>query len=232
MIQSADLEVFKRTGYVIVTNPSLGPFVNKLRTIFLEMFYSQFSSNVRRNSNILKRFGDHPSTREFFSNSIFLDVLSEIGIKSPNFCGPILNNFTGNQFNMGNYGLDWHQDWPSMGSSKNSVVLWMDLFSKDGGHHGLEVSTDPFLKRKLRGRQNNQGYMVEQPFNSRVLNLQPDQFLIFSSFLVHRTHVAKGSAHPKLSLSVRIDDFADAEWADREFESLYRNNSSAPLDVI
>ena len=152
-------------------------------------------------------------------------MLLELGVSMPVFCGPNVSHFTSNEPTGGSFGLNWYQDYLSMGSILNSVISWTSFYDCSASTHSVEVAPCIHHKCISEGENTPNGYFLRIPseeFESKVLEIKASDLLIMSSFLPHRTFVnplCGGSV--KLSLSQRFDDLLCPGW---DFSNSYGNS--------
>ena len=112
-----------------------------------------------------------------------------------------------------------------MGSSKQSVICWLNLVDANSGTHGVEILPGMHQAGLLPGKQTQSAYVLDEDVTRDVDSLVPRIFagdlLLMSSFLPHRTHVNPSFSDWKLSISQRFDDLSDSEWAKRGYRNAY-----------
>ncbi len=146
-----------------------------------------------------------------------------VGCRSPVFCGPVVSHYTHTDLTGNSYGLPWHQDYPSMASSSNSVIVWISVNDCSLQTHSIEVAPGQHTKGVLPGVQRDNGYILnDQVFaNSQVLKIFVGDVLLFSPYLPHRTFMNPVSSEYKLSFSRRFDDLDCPFWPARRFANAY-----------
>ena len=146
-------------------------------------------------------------------------------IKHPVHTGPIVSHYTCNDQTGEGYGLEFHQDWPSMGTSSKSIICWINIKDTNSTTHGLSVIPQSLTNTKylLPGEQTDKGYIVKKEFCANAINLDIEAgcLVLMSPWLVHKTFVNPSSSDYKLSLSARFDDLECESWSDRNFVSAY-----------
>ena len=219
---------YKRDGFQILSLPKIIDDVAALKSDFQHRYFDRFSKDPELNRNIIKRFADCPGVSRIFDNVELLERISEAaGIDSPVFCGPIVTHYTSDDLTGSSYALPFHQDYPSMASSKNSVIVWTSITPSGPETHGVEIckSEDPF--KLVDGSQTDHGYVVhKQEYHHSELvipSISPGEVLIMSPYLIHRTYLNENFAGWKLSLSRRLDDFDDQSWATKKYGNAYLN---------
>ena len=61
--------------------------------------------------------------------------------------------------------MPYHQDCPSMASSKCSVVLWLNLVDSNKETHGIEILPGYHLNGLLKGKQKKIGYILDKKYS-------------------------------------------------------------------
>jgi len=147
-----------------------------------------------------------------------------LGIKEPVQTGPVVTHYTANDLTGGNYGLPYHQDWPSMGTSSKGVIAWTSITDTTTDTPGLTILPGSHLTGLWPGEQTDTGYILgEQEFDTALdIEVNAGKILLMSPYLVHKTRLAIGDAKWKLSLSCRFDDLACPMWDRRNYISAYR----------
>jgi hypothetical protein len=216
---------YQERGFIIHKDEVFKDLVNEVRIRFQSIYQSRFGSVAQINRNIIKRFGDDFAVQSLFSNYIMVNLVGKLGIDLPVFCGPVVTHYTSTNSTGQSFGLPLHQDWPSMGSSINSLIIWFNLQYSGSMSHSVAVAPGMHTKMLLPGTQGDRGYVLKDPekYNLEVLELNAGEVLIMSSFLPHMTYVNKNYEGWKLSLSRRVDDFGDHRWVKREYRNAYNN---------
>lgn len=214
---------FQSDGYVVAHSFALKEFVNELKFVFEAKFQSRFYSDLKTNRNLLKRFAESIELAQLFSSPELVELVFALGLNSPVYFGPVVSHYTSNDLTGNCFGLPWHQDFPSMGSSANSVVVWISVNDCNSMTHSIEVAPKQHSKGLLLGEQTDNGYVLnDQTFaGSVVLDIKAGDVLMFSPFLPHRTFVNPSSNAYKLSFSRRFDDLDCIHWPKRYFANAY-----------
>jgi len=224
---------YLRDGFTIIESHEIGIKINTINKEFTK-FKNFFGDNTSKNRNILKRFSDSYLINNFFSSNCIFTILKQLfGIKIPVFCGPIVSHYTSNNKTGLGYGLPYHQDWPSMASSKNSLIIWVPLRDCDKNSHSISILKGLHKKGLLLGNQSDHGYKINITNDmldyEEILTVKRGQVLFMSSFLPHKTYVNPNTNKSKISLSRRVDDFNCKEWSDRNFINAYSNQVDRQL---
>ena len=218
---------YNRDGFTVIESQE---FISKINFLINEFnkFEKLFNENNFKNRNILKRFADNCLVNNFFSSSYLLTILKQyFGFDIPVFCGPTVSHYTSNNKVGKGYGLPYHQDWPSMASSKSSLIIWVPLKNCDKNTHSLSFLKGLHQKGLLPGNQSDNGYQIQitndMLIQEEILTIKTGQILFMSSFLPHKTYVNPNISESKISLSRRVDDFGCKEWSERDFVNAYGN---------
>ena len=214
---------YLENGYAIARVPEIHAQVARLRQHFEQNFQSRFGDAPATNRNLLKRFADSIELAALFTSPALVDAVRAIGIQEPVYCGPVVSHYTHSDQTGNSYGLPWHQDYPSMASSANSVIAWISVNDCNEKTHSIEVAPKRHAHGLLPGNQLDNGYVLtEQAFDdSRVLEINAGDILVFSPYLPHRTYVNPASQAYKLSFSRRFDDLQCPHWPERKFANAY-----------
>lgn len=214
---------FRQDGYVIARSDATRSAVAKIKHTFEENFRPRFEADPLSNRNLIKRFADSIEIASLFACPELVGILQSIGIQSPVYCGPVVSHYTHIDPTGNSYGLPWHQDYPSMASSSNSAIVWFSVNACNANTHSIQVAPRLHSAGLLGGEQRDNGYILDaQQFaNSLILDIQPGDILVFSSYLPHCTFVNPESASYKLSFSRRFDDLQCPDWPERKFANAY-----------
>lgn len=214
---------FQSDGYVVVHSFALKEVINKLNLVFQTKFQSRFGSDLLTNRNLIKRFAESIELAALFASSEIVELVRALGVMSPVYCGPVVSHYTHSDLTGNSYGLPWHQDFPSMASSSNALIVWISVNVCNTNTHSIEVATGQHSKGLLLGEQQDNGYVLtNQNFtDSRVLDMKVGDVLLFSPFLPHRTFVNPSSNDYKLSFSRRFDDLLCPRWPEKKFANAF-----------
>ena len=223
------LKSYDELGYAVINSSKLIQKVKETKKLFFKEFIQRISQNTPQvNRQIIKRFTDHPMVANLFLNDDLLNILKrQFNFNIPVKCGPIVSHYTSNNSTGGGYGLPFHQDYPSMASSKLSVVCWLNLVDSGSESHGIEIIPSEHKNGVLPGIQTDTGYVLNEDFVYNKVCHNPEikagELLVMSSFTPHRTYVNPNYSGWKLSLSQRFDDLTDLDWAAIGYRNAYGN---------
>ena len=117
-------EQFDEKGFIVISDDAIQGRVQEIKQIFLEEFEKKMAEDLpKRNRELMKRFVDHPTVASIFSSEYFANLLKTLfEFGTPVKCGPTISHYTSNNKTGDGYGLPYHQDYPSMASSKVSLT--------------------------------------------------------------------------------------------------------------
>ena len=221
------MKFYDDLGYAVIHSREIIQKVSEIKALFVEEFIPRMSGETPQVSReIIKRFTDHPMVTNLFLTDNFLNILkTNLSFNVPVRCGPTVSHYTSNDTTGNGYGLPFHQDYPSMASSKLSVICWVNLVDSSSGSHGIEIIPSAHKKGVLPGSQTDKGYMLNEDIvnkgASHIPTIKAGELLLMSSFTPHRTSVNPNYADWKLSISQRFDDLTDLDWAARGYRNAY-----------
>lgn len=204
-------------------SPEVTALVDSLTQILEYCFKSKFTDDVVRNRNLLKRFANTPAAASLFTGAASKRVLSDLGLNTPIFCGPVVSHYTAHDDTGSGYGLPFHQDFPSMMSADRSVVIWVSLTDASKNTHSLEIVPRGHKDGPKPGTQEAGGYVLsdQSPPGAEVLEVAKGTMVAMHPWLPHRTFVHPKFDAWKLSLSQRFDDLDCTAWAERDYQNAY-----------
>ncbi len=220
---------FFKDGYTIFTSTSIKKKIKLFEQSFSEKFTTKFKNNNNiNNRNLIKRVAGDLSIFNIMYDKSLINFIKSLNLTYPIQSGPLVTHYTSNNDISKSYGIPFHQDWPSMSSSKNSIIVWLNInnFLKNNGH-GIEIMPKTHKKIQL-GNSTDKGYEVdvEKLKKFKRIIIQPKyEILIMSSFLVHRSHIDKNLSKKywRLGISTRFDDLECKFWKKNQFISAYKN---------
>ena len=219
---------FNKDGFMVIKNKTIKSYIHKSKEIYINQFKKRFGDDPKTNRELIKRFADHPYVSSIYTCNTMVKIIKEnIGFKIPVKCGPLVSHYTSNNKTGNSYGLPYHQDYPSMSSSKCAIILWLNLVDSNKNTHGIEILPGLHSNGLLAGNQDNAGYILHKKFNnftSIIPSIKAGDLLIMSCFLPHKTYVNQNYKDKgwKLSLSQRYDDLADKNWGTQGYKNSYQ----------
>lgn len=228
-ISQENLIDYQTNGYMILDDPSLIIEIKKMKKTFFHHFYDTEHDPALARAKI-KLFSGSIEVQRFIDRiHQEMSRIHELSVR----CGPTVTHFTSNNTVGNSFGLPWHQDWPSMASSKNSMVAWTSLTPSDRFTHGLEVVPRSHQNGVASGHQTEQGYLIDNSSDlerdAAILNLPEGGLVLFSSFLIHRTFVNPKFDGYKIAFSQRFDDMAEDDWKNRRYQNAYKTSVDREL---
>ena len=224
MIEDSEISLAHRlreNGYLKFENEDIINRIALLRSSFENNYYPTEELGAAGRKQI-SLYANSVEIRQFileFSKEYLVDLFT------PVFCVPCVTHYTANDRISGSFGLGWHQDWPSMASSKSSVIMWTSLTPVSKKTHGLEIIKNSHTAGIYPGSASDHGWIVDPTEineEDRVIpDLQNGGVLVFSSFMLHRTYVNPDFKGYKMSISQRFDNLEDEEWRRNIFPSAY-----------
>jgi hypothetical protein len=214
---------FEKNGFAIFSF-ELTKNIIFLQEIFENNYLTKFTESASTNRRVIKLFAEDPSVKSFFINNNLLQHIKGLGVNYPVCCGPIVTHFTSLDSTGNGFGLNYHQDYPSMGSSINSVIVWTSLFDTTKDTHSISIVPGSHKLGVLPGVQSDNGYLVNKEYTKQaiILEIKAGNVLVMSPFLVHATYINPNCKEKyKLSLSTRFDDLNDPSWKIRTFVNAY-----------
>lgn len=215
---------YRRLGFAIVSLPGAAASMDALRARFENRVATRFTEDPSRNRNIIKLLAEDIEIKRFFCSPALVGALkSVLAMAEPVQTGPVVTHYTASNSTGNGYGLPYHQDWPSMGTSANGAIAWTSLTDIGRDGPGLRIVPGSQHRGLWPGSQTDSGYVLQQQDIAGHLDVEIEagQVLLMSPFLVHKTRTS-AAADWKLSLSCRFDDFECPAWERRNFVSAYR----------
>lgn len=224
MIEDSEIspaQQLKKNGYLKFENEDIIKRIEQLRSSFEDNYYPSEELGVAGRKQI-SLYANSVEIRQFiveFAQEYLTDLFT------PVFCGPCVTHYTSNDRISGSFGLGWHQDWPSMASSKSSVIMWTSLTPVSKKTHGLEIIKNSHNAGIYPGKASDHGWIVDpteiNEGDREIPELQNGGVLVFSSFMLHRTYVNPEFSGYKMSISQRFDNLEDDAWRRNNFPNAY-----------
>jgi ectoine hydroxylase-related dioxygenase (phytanoyl-CoA dioxygenase family) len=215
---------FRRLGFVIAETADSCALIQAMRVKFETRILPRFSDDPVRNRNLIKLLAEDIAIKRFFcSEEMIGTIKGYLALTDPVQTGPIVTHYTSGDATGNRYGLPYHQDWPSMGTSSNGVIAWTSISDVGKNGHGLRIVPGSHLSGLWPGKQTDVGYVLDHQDISGYMDVEikAGHVLFMSPYLVHRTRVST-TQDWKLSLSCRFDDFECPVWNRRNFASAYK----------
>jgi hypothetical protein len=178
----------------------------------------------------VKAIGRSLEAHDLLLSDRTLEATRELGVSSPSFCTSPVTHICSEELRLGDdYARSnmYHQDWPSIQGSLNSIIVWIPMFdivnnypiyAVPGSHLEGVITANDFgngfpeikLSKSLRER-------------SRPLRFKKGDVLFFSSFLIHGTGTASdGHSGFRLAISGRFDDMDDKFFIKNNYYCAYK----------
>ena len=136
----------------------------------------------------------------------------------------------------GYYGISVHQDWPSVGGSRDGLVIWIPLMDVDQNNYPLEViaGSHKYGMYPLKGDEHSpweidpKSYAVNE---FEAVKVQEGDVIFMSYFTVHRTGLSsKGDGSFRIALSTRYDNADEESFIQRGYPTAYTRSVNRILD--
>lgn len=126
----------------------------------------------------------------------------------------------------GYHGLAAHQDWPSVGGSKDGIIIWIPLTDITIDSYPLEIIPASHLKGMypLAGKSDAPWEISMNYYNDNDFQKIPaskGDVLFMSYFTVHRSSVGQMQKGFRISISTRWDNALEPTFIDRMFPTAY-----------
>lgn len=211
-------------GFALIEADGASNHMFMLKEKFKTRYASRFRDNPIRNRNIIKLFAEDLDVKRFFCSLQIERILTDYSMMAePVQIGPIVTHYTAGDLTGNNYGLPYHQDWPSMGTSAKAVIVWTSITDVEENGPGLRIIPQSHLAGLWPGDQTDNGYLLQQQEITGHLDIsiKAGQILLMSPYLVHKTRTSSSDGW-KLSLSCRFDDLSSDDWNNRNYINAYR----------
>jgi ectoine hydroxylase-related dioxygenase (phytanoyl-CoA dioxygenase family) len=163
------------------------------------------------------------SIEKLFQNEKIYSIIKNLGLDLITVLqGPILHISAPNLKIPGGYdGIEMHQDFTSLQSSLDAVIVWLPLTELDAKTISLEFIPGSHLDGILKGEITNYAYEVdlEAVDTSKMQRLEISQgdVLFFSCFLAHRTEKNPNAEKLRLGASIRFENAAEKTFIKRNY---------------
>lgn len=229
-------------GYLLLKDFLDKEIVEKIlqdaKSIFqLQFDYLKLDSNF--NENLKTLFNNHfqvfidcgkqiqhlISLHKLSLDDKILTLINSLGIEKPNISTrPVLYfNHPDLAKEKSYHTVDAHQDWRSMQSSLDSLVIWIPLTNIDKSLGALQI----IPKSHLFGLKTNEvvngfGMVDTDIYDDEFIDVEVKQgdILVFSSFLIHRSG-NNSSGQPRWSCHFRYNNLKESTFIKRGFPHNY-----------
>jgi hypothetical protein len=229
---------FKKYGFCLYYNKEIKRNISLIKKNFTNNFKSRFKSSQNRNLNIIKRFNGEISINKIFFDKNLLNFIKKLGVKYPVQTGPVVTHYSSNDKTSKSYGLGLHQDWPSMCTSINGVVIWFNINNYNHQHKnnlGLQLYKNfkkNYLFKTLKSKSDINFIPEDIIEKNNLIDCNPkNEVLIMSTFCVHRTIKNKNlkKKYWRLGISTRFDDLKCKKWNRNNYVSAYSTSVNRDL---
>jgi ectoine hydroxylase-related dioxygenase (phytanoyl-CoA dioxygenase family) len=133
----------------------------------------------------------------------------------------------------GYFGLEPHQDWPSVQGSLDGLVAWIPLCKVEADSFPLEIVPGSH-RRGLRGPHDGNTadkWVVREYADSAFvpIDVEPGDVVFFSNFTVHRSGLAGPARHMRIACSSRYDNGSEPTFIERAYPTAYTRGVHRPL---
>lgn len=227
-------------GFIIIKNFFSKEYIINLRKKAENIFqiqFDRFDYNGSFKENMIQLFNEH---QEVFINcgkiiqsglielyqlpleKNIIDLIKNLGISFPNLCTRPVLFFNHPKLAKEEYYYKTppHQDWPSMESSSDSLVLWVPLVDVNNQNGSILIWPETHKKGLLPYRSIGGFANVEVDNNHIQPSLEIGDIAIFSTFLVHSSGDIKNDTI-RWSCHFRYTNMLDQDFINRGFPNPY-----------
>ena len=243
-LEKQELELLQKQlnndGYIILKNFFNKEFITHLKNLAQEIFKIQFD-NFRYNdtfkNNMIRLFNEHEEVfkncgkliqtgliplYQLASDNNLINQIMDLGLEYPNMCTrPVLFfNHPKLAKSKEYYMTPKHQDWSSMESSMNSVVVWVPLVDVNKENGSVILYPGSHKKGVLQFNPEGGFAKVEYEGKSIQPEMEMGDIAIFSTLLVHESGPILDDSI-RWSCHFRYTDMLDKEFIGRGFPNPY-----------
>lgn len=135
----------------------------------------------------------------------------------------------------GYYGLEPHQDWPSLQGSLDAFVVWVPLVDIDAGMNPLELIPGSHRNGLMKAEiGQNESVIDPRAFRESdfiPLEVHAGDIAVMTSFTVHRSSKVGRTGAVRLACSTRYENMEEATYAERGYPSAYKRSIHRDLYV-
>jgi ectoine hydroxylase-related dioxygenase (phytanoyl-CoA dioxygenase family) len=165
---------------------------------------------------------------KLFMSDEIRNLIGSIKIDSPLIpTGPVVHTMSRDLMIPGGYyGLPPHQDYPSMQSSLDSVIVWVPLVNIDKNFYPLEVIPQSHRDGMLPGKVTEKYYEIDPSCyrNEDFLPVEVEagDVVLMSSFTIHRSGTEGRRNDVRISCSIRFDNAEEETFITRTYPTVYK----------
>jgi hypothetical protein len=132
----------------------------------------------------------------------------------------------------GYFGIDAHQDWPSMQGSLDSFILWIPLMDIDDDLYPLEAIPGSHLGGMRAGVVGENELIIDTTNEADFvkLSMKEGDAAIASSWVVHRSGIIGRDNAIRIACSIRFERLSEETYVKRGFPTAYRRSVDRKLD--
>lgn len=183
--------------------------------------------DVQRYLATLRHLSKLTSLMQLVYSSAIQNVVAKFGIThstSPTI--PVLHVMSDTlKIPGGYYGVEAHQDWPSIQGGLDSLVMWVPLFDTSVNEFPVDYIPGSHLKGLWEGentanaRKVADGTYSEEDFVA--YDTKQGDAVLFTTFTVHRTRL-KGCSGLRIAASTRYENPFEPHFAERNYPCAYQ----------
>lgn len=229
-----------KDGYIILKNFFSKESIIFLRNLAQEIFKIQFDHMGYDNdfeNNMIRLFNEHEEIfkncgkliqtgliplYQIASSNELINQITELGLQYPNMCTRPVLFFNHPKLAKEEvyYKTPKHQDWPSMESSLNSLVVWVPLVDVNEKNGSIIIYPGSH-KHGVIPFNNNGGFAeVEYKGESIQPEMEIGDVAIFSTFLVHKSGDILDNSI-RWSCHFRYTDMLEQNFIERGYPNPY-----------
>ena len=178
------------------------------------------------------------SVQDLMCHENIRKVVRDLGVAFPSVPTSPVVNINSDQLRIpgGYYGVNPHQDWPSIQGSLDAVVVWTPLMDVPADRFPLQVIPQSHMRGLWEG--NNSPHAREIPATSWKeedfvsVTVNRGDAIFFTVFTVHRTgleHHGKPCNGLRIGCNFRYENTADPTFVERDFYCAYKRTVAREL---
>ena len=208
-------EINSLLGNLLGVNPESDKFFELVHSKLLEKFAS--GENY---FGFLKAFTNSPIVQSISADQQLISLVKECGVQNPSLVTPPILHVVAKDLisDESKVFTPPHQDVISTKGSIGQVVVWIPLHEVSVDGYGISAIPGSHKLGILETESSGFGHTVKpsliQGLQSRYLELNFGDTVIFSQYLVHHTHKVGDF---RMALSFRFNDISDTAWVARNY---------------
>ncbi len=208
-------EINQHLGEILEIDSSSGDFFDNVHEELKKKF-----TDVDTYTGFLKAFINTPLVQSISNSTELLKYVEKCGVKRASLVTPPILHVVSNSLliNREKVFTPPHQDVVSTKGSIGQLVIWIPLHNVEQDNFGITAFSGTHKMGTLPTDYSPFGHTVKPEYyeglDSKYLNLDMGELVIFSQYLIHKTHpVGKF----RMALSFRFNDMLDEEWRKRKY---------------